>query len=176
MDHCLSFIVSINTLVGHGISRPGWIQVRNTVFHDRLRQKRGGAYLYNTQEGSDKLFHADYNAYCWMPKSTPIYGYRGPATQGCVKGLKNWEEFCGYDKHSLEVMMTEEKGVYPGTYRLIYSWTGKNEKLRGDLLRGSGAPALETEDFILPADSPLRGAGENGSDIGPRWEKFRDPK
>ena len=36
----------------------------------------------------------------------------------------------------------------------------------------SPEPLLLIEDLILPADSPCRGAAENGEDIGPRWEKF----
>ena len=31
---------------------------------------------------------------------------------------------------------------------------------------------LSIEDLVLPPHSPCRGAGENGANIGPRWEKF----
>ena len=51
-------------------------------------------------------------------------------------------------------------GLYPGTDRL--NW----ERHDGD------CPPVQMDDFVLPANSRLRGRGEDGSDIGPRWEQW----
>jgi hypothetical protein len=31
---------------------------------------------------------------------------------------------------------------------------------------------LTVKDMLLPPDSPCRGKGEKGEDIGPRWQRF----
>jgi hypothetical protein len=68
-------------------------------------------------------------------------------------GLKAWQEALKRDLHSVE--HTPNYGLTPL-----------------ELATSFDLRPLTIQDFILPKDSPLRGKGENGSDIGVRWERF----
>ena len=70
-----------------------------------------------------------------------------------LNGLKAWQDESKHDQHSIE--FTPDYGITP---------------LEGPV--GFDLRPVTIEDFILPMDSPLRRRGENGSDIGVRWEKF----
>lgn len=123
-----------------------WIS-RNCIYQDLVGQKRTGAYpLYWTPQ----VYDSDYACFAWMPQSGKfIARHEGKE----LIGLKAWQEELKHDQHSIE--HTPNYGITP------------LEKTVGFDLR-----PLTISDFILPPDSPLRGKGENGSDIGVRWEKY----
>lgn len=124
-----------------------WIS-RSCVYQDLVGQKRSGAYpLYWTEQVHD----SDYACFAWMPESGKyIAKYDGAE----LNGLAAWKAKAKHaDQHSIEV--TPDYAITP------------LESKAGFDLR-----PLRIEDFILSKQSPLRGAGENGTDIGVRWDKF----
>ncbi|MBN1671535.1 MAG: right-handed parallel beta-helix repeat-containing protein [Kiritimatiellae bacterium] len=161
IEHFLSYLPRIGTFGGHDKTR---FVIRNSVIHDRSEQKRtrdpGSIPIYGE---SAKYYDTDYNAYCWMPGSVRNLvrerrSENGPRPE---LDLAGWRKATGQDLHSIEIQMTETDGVLPATHRLDYDRDP----------RSKGLP-LRTEDFVLPKDSPLRGKGEGGADIGPRWERY----
>jgi len=123
-----------------------WIS-RSCIYQDLVGQKRSGAYpLYWTPQ----VYDSDYCCFAWMPESGKyIVKYDGKE----LNGLDAWRSNGRFDMHSVE--HTPDYGITP------------LESKAGFDLR-----PLKIEDFILPKNSPLRGKGEAGSDIGVRWEKF----
>lgn len=123
-----------------------WIS-RNCIYQDLVGQKRTGAYpLY----WSPQVFDSDYACFAWMPQSGKLIArHEGKE----IIGLKAWQEVLQRDLHSIE--HTPNYGLTPLELAVSFD------------LR-----PLKIQDFILPEHSPLRGKGENGSDIGVRWEKY----
>jgi hypothetical protein len=123
-----------------------WVS-RSCIYQDLVGQKRSGAYpLYWTPQ----VYDSDFCCFAWMPESGKYIAKYEDKEQN---GLAAWQSNGRFDMRSIE--HTPDYGLT------------KLESKAGFDLR-----PLTIEDFILPKDSPLRGKGENGSDIGVRWEKY----
>lgn len=148
LDHCVFFVNLTGIL--HTVGGPSKWYSRNCIYQDLIGpNKRSGAIPVFMTPGQHD---SDYCAYAWMPESAKLIGILNGQN---INGLPAWQKATGMDMHSLEHTPT-------------YPLTGLEKDFKLDLQR-----SLEVEDFILPKDSPLRGRGENGSDIGVRWEKCR---
>ena len=77
-----------------------------------------------------------------------------------ASGLAGWRDAFEKDRNSIET----DPG-YALSAKVGFGGSGMVDP----------AVPLSVEDLILPPDSPCRGAGENGEDIGPRWETFLRP-
>jgi len=123
-----------------------WIS-RNCIYQDLVGQKRGGAFpLYWTPQ----VYDSDYACFAWMPQSGKFIAKHDGKE---LIGLAAWQGASLGDSHSIEV--TPDYGITP---------------IEGSA--GFDLRPVKIEDFILPQNSPLRGRGQNGSDIGVRWEKY----
>lgn len=144
LDHNIYFVSMTGMYSINGGEK--WIS-RNCIYQDLVGQKRGGAYaLYWTPQ----VYDSDYACFAWMPDSGKLIARHDGQE---FVGLAKWQAALQKDAHSIE--HTPNYGLTP---------------LDGPA--GFNLRPLSIADFILPADSPLRGRGENGSDIGVRWEKY----
>ena len=136
-----------------------WVS-RNCIYQDMIDGKRIGPY---TRFWGRTVYDSDYGCFAWMPESNRIIANATrdhtavEENEKGLVGLAAWQEFSKRDLHSME--HTPPYGITP-------------------LELGKGSfdlRPLTIADFILPKDSPLRGKGENGSDIGVRWDHYIDP-
>jgi hypothetical protein len=102
------------------------------------------------------VFDSDYNCFVWDAENENRF------IIGQTKGLAGWQAKSGQDTHSFEA-----DPAMPLIPRMGYN-DGDPAKHRDT----PNADPLKVEDILLSPVSPCRGKGENGEDIGPRWERF----
>ena len=124
---------------------------RNSIIGSLILSKRGNVLINNPA-----IYDSDYNCFLWDPENQNRFIIKD------VKGLAGWREQTKQDAHSLET----DPG-WPLSRKLGYGAGNSGEV--------SLAP-LAISDFVLPPDSPCRGKGENGADIGPRWDRYLERK
>ncbi len=103
---------------------------------------------------------SDYNIYVWDLENPSRF-----ITKDLKGGLKPWRETADRDKNSRE--MDDTGGLMP----LLVKF-GFGPKAKKEWKDYPDKTPFTTEEVLLPGDSPARKAGENGEDIGPRWEKW----
>jgi hypothetical protein len=130
----------------------GAIKLRNNIFQSLLPAKTLGSLL----AGSPNWYDSDFNCFAWdATNKERVFTRTGNTSNPTyVRELAGWREHSKQDKNSIE--------AEPG-YPLSAKTGFVLPFVKGD---------PRVEDLILPPESPLRKAGENGADIGPRWEKF----
>jgi len=150
LDHNVYF-VSMTGMYSITGGPAKWVS-RNCIYQDLIYSKRTNR---NAIFRAPKVLDSDYCAFAWMPESrrTVLRRDRRDAKKDIVS-LEAWRKFSGRDSHSIE-----HTPSYPLT---------KIEKPNHRF----DDRALKIEDFVLPKDSPLRGKGTDGSDIGVRWEDY----
>ena len=124
------------------------VVLRNCILQSNLLSKQGSKLL-----NKPAIYDSDYNCFTWDAENKSRW--IGPE----LGGLKAWQDKAKQDMHSLEA----DPG-FPFTRKAGFGIAGKTDMVT----------PLAISDFILPADSPCKGKGEKGEDIGPRWEKFLD--
>ncbi|MFN2352079.1 MAG: right-handed parallel beta-helix repeat-containing protein, partial [Kiritimatiellia bacterium] len=131
-------------------------ELRNNIYQS-LGENKWGSNLF---VGVDRM-DSDYNCFGWDQQNEHrVVAWLGRRpSRTAVRGLQGWQEEFGQDPHGIEA----DPG-YPLSAQVNFGGSGKV---------GPARP-LSIDDLILPPDSPCRGAGENGADIGPRWERFLD--
>ena len=128
-------------------------RLRNNIYQSLLMKKRGNN-LFVGMENMD----SDYNCFGWdAGNDQRIVAWTDRERRTPARGLGGWRDAFNQDAHSIE--------ADPG-YPLSRIGGFGNE---GKVNRGK---PLSIGDLILPPDSPCRGAGENGEDLGPRWQRF----
>jgi len=142
-------------------SPPGGVILRNNILQSLIKMKRG---LPIFRYGKPEHYDSDYNCFAWDPENPNrrIMSESGPG------GLAPWQEKCAKDGHGIEA----EPG-YPLSAMMGFGTDGQPGKTHSGLHGLSQAP-LRVKDLILPRNSPCRGKGEDGEDIGPRWQRFAD--
>lgn len=151
LEHNIYFV----TMTGmHSVHcGPGkWVS-RNCIYQDHVKGKRqwGGIPVF----GNTEIVDSDYCSFAWMPDSKRTVARAGNRRGGePIAGLAAWQKVSGQDAHSVE-----HTPQYPLTKLELPSGRFDHRSLR-------------LEDFILPKDSPLRGKGTEGSDIGVRWGEW----
>ncbi|MBN1674171.1 MAG: fibronectin type III domain-containing protein [Kiritimatiellae bacterium] len=131
-----------------------WV-VRNCVLEEIAKED------YALIKGNAKILDSDYNLVYANPDSA-IYPDRWMFGHGTNRvSLKGWQEQYGQDRHS----RLGGPG-YPASHRLNIS------KRLPSKDRAPKDRPIRIEDFVPAADSPCRGAGENGEDVGVRWETW----
>ena len=136
-----------------GGTRPKSLVMRNNIFQSLIFSKRG-----NVLFGMPSAFDSDYNCFAWDPENESkfIADIGNHRESPNVSGLEGWQRHFLQDRHGIEF----DPG-YPLSRKMGFGVQGKVSQ-----------DPLEIGDLILPPDSPCRGRGENGEDIGPRWERF----
>ena len=137
-----------------GGTRPKGLIMRNNIYQSLIYKKRNNV-LWN----APLSFDSDYNCFTWDPDNPNRYiTWQDPhnRTGPKLKGLGEWQMTFDQDKHS-----TETDPAYPLSKKMGFG-------NKGAISRKS----LAIGDLILPPDSPCRGKGEGGEDIGPRWQRF----
>lgn len=127
--------------------------LRNNIFQDILPRKSSHSLLI-----IPKKLDSDYNCFAWDRRNTKRrIAWIDRKADKAAEGLAGWQKAFGQGAHSIQA----DPG-YPLSELAGFGEDGKIK--RGQKLRIS--------DMILPPNSPCRNAGENGEDIGPRWERF----
>lgn len=131
-------------------------RIRNSIYQS-LGANKWGSNLFAGMDNMD----SDFNCFGWDDDNQQrVVAFLGSRPERiAVRGLAEWQEAFGQDANSIEA----EPG-YP--LSTIVGFGGR-------AMPGPPHP-FRIEDVILPADSPCRGAGEGGADVGPRWEQFLD--
>jgi len=151
LEHNIYFV----TMTGmHSVHcGPGrWVS-RNCIYQDHVKGKRqwGGIPVF----GNTEIVDSDYCSFAWMPDSKKTVARAGNRRDGeLIAGLDAWQKASRKDAHSVE-----HTPQYPLTKLELPNGRFDHRPLRID-------------DVILPEDSPLRGKGTEGSDIGVRWDKW----
>ena len=154
LDHNIYWCSTVSLYKPHW-PQPKWVS-RNCIYQDlgvRKRYVGCGCTLFETWQEAQFL-DSDYGCFAWMPGSQK-HVVRLRKTKQTIYGMRAWQEVSGQDLHSIE-----HTPKYPLT--TIDEKGGHYDQSR----------VLRINDFILPKDSPLRGRGTDGSDIGVRWEKW----
>jgi nitrous oxidase accessory protein NosD len=137
----------VKVIAGNGPDRS--LVLRNNIITCLIPRKERNSLIVRGAQ-----VDADYNCYLWDPENTiRVIAWVERQSREGKPGLAGWQQDFQQDPHSLE--------ANPGS--ALTQMTGAT----------SQAPPFTVEDVILPPNSPCRGAGENGQDIGPRWERFR---
>jgi hypothetical protein len=132
--------------------------MRNNIYQSLIPTKNR-----NRLFAKPALLDSDYNCFTWDAANELRHvAYLDEQARTFVSGLAGWQEQYRQDLHGIE--------AYPGYPLSTLAGFVNTEK------QDANRP-LVIEDLILPSNSPCRGVGENGVDIGPRWEKFlkKDP-
>jgi hypothetical protein len=129
-----------------------------TVLRNNIYQSLGSNKFGNSLFVHPARMDSDYNCFGWDAENDR----RNVASidrqrSEFASGLAGWREAFKQDLNSIE----SDPG-YPLSAKVGF---GSSGMVAPDL-------PLSIEDLVLPPDSPCRGAGENGANIGPRWEKF----
>lgn len=127
--------------------------LRNNVY-ESLQPGKKGSQLFI---GHDRM-NSDYNCFSWDPENdVRNVSWLTRRREKAAHGLAEWQEIFDQDTNSIE--------AHPGSGLSEIAGIGRG----GKVARGQ---RLKIEDMLLPPDSPCQGAGEDGEDIGPRWERF----
>jgi hypothetical protein len=130
--------------------------LRNNIYQSLLATKNR-----NRLFAKPTMVDSDFSCFAWdADNSLRHVAYIDDKARTYAHGLAGWQSHYKQDAHSIEA----EPG-YP-----LSKLAGFDPSEKQDANR-----PLAIADLILPADSPCRGTGENGEDIGPRWERFLDP-
>jgi len=153
LDHNIYWCSTVSQYAPHW-PQPEWVS-RNCIYQDlgvRKRHAGSGCALFETWQQA-RFLDSDYGCFAWMPESQKqVVRWKDDLR---IYGMRNWQKASGQDGHSIE-----HTPKYPLT--TIDEKGGRYDQSR----------TLRVRDFILPQDSPLRGRGTDGSDIGVRWEKW----
>jgi len=130
------------------------LYLRNNIIQSLLLRKRNNV-LWNVP----KALNSDYNCFVWdSDNKKRVVCHEGAyRTSPKLSGLSEWRKAFGQDAHSIEA-----EPDYPLSKLAGFGLAGRFDKKQ----------PIRIEALIVPADSPCRGRGENGEDIGPRWERF----
>jgi hypothetical protein len=130
--------------------------LRNNVITNQMFAKAPSFPLWYNGAKID----SDYNFYVWDPENPSRF-----ITKDLKGGLEAWKVKMDRDKNSRE--MDDTGGLMP---LLVKFGFGPNAK--SEWKNYPDKSPLTIEEVLLPKNSPARKAGENGEDVGPRWEKW----
>ena len=171
-DHCVFGMCFFGHAKGEGASR---FSFRNCVVTSALaRKSRDFGWMIWTA-GDAKSVRSDHNAFWYQPydvrrwvgilEGQPgfVPDYENAKCYLGEEGLEHWRADTGNDQRSLTV--ADPRFV---TYKGSIGWQGEKEMTECE---NPEAPRKIRwlDDFRLEPDSPLKGKGENGADIGIRF-------
>jgi hypothetical protein len=137
-----------------GGTPPKTLVLRNNTVQSLILAKAGNPIF-----SVPAVFDSDFNCFGWDTENTRrVIANAGSREEPRpVSGLAEWQKTFGLDANSLEA----EPG-YPLSMKAGFGNKGEVDM----------QTPLTVKDMLLPPDSPCRGKGEKGEDIGPRWQRF----